>query len=97
MKPCLVPYGWRERAMPTRLELAILGYLWRNGPCKAGRIAMVVASEKKTTRGNVSTMLYLMWRDGLLCRDGTPRRYVYQPAMGRSALIAQVVAVIEGA
>lgn len=63
---------------PTKLELAILRALWKNGPGTVREIHAVVNDSKPTGHTTVLKMLQIMTEKGLVARDESVRPLIFR-------------------
>ncbi len=76
---------------PTEAEMAILGALWDLGPSTVREVHDVVLAERGTGYTTVLKLLQIMHDKGLVGRDTSARSHVYQAAVDRSDVQAQLV------
>jgi predicted transcriptional regulator len=81
-------------ARPTEGELEILRVLWRRGPSAVADVRAALARDVGYT--TVLKLLQIMLEKGLVRRDESERRHVYEAAVGRletqTRLVSDLVA-----
>lgn len=66
--------------LPTDAELAILGVLWRRGPCTVRDVHEALSPSQGTGYTTVLKLMQLMAQKGLVLRDESNRSHVYRAA-----------------
>jgi BlaI family transcriptional regulator, penicillinase repressor len=76
---------------PTKLELEILGVLWRTGPACVRDIQAVLSESKPTGYTTVLKMVQIMTQKGLLTRDDSVRPQLYRPKASQARTQRQLL------
>jgi BlaI family transcriptional regulator, penicillinase repressor len=76
---------------PTEAELAILGVLWKHGPCTVGQVQQALNEVRKTGYTTALKLLQIMAEKGLVERDESGWRHVYRAKFGRRLTQRQLV------
>lgn len=69
-----------DAPLPTDAELAILGVLWRRGPCTVREVHEALHPSQGTGYTTVLKLMQLMAQKGLVLRDESQRSHVYRAA-----------------
>ncbi|WP_141323980.1 BlaI/MecI/CopY family transcriptional regulator [Myxococcus sp. AB025B] len=80
-------------AIPTEVELAILGVLWKRGPCTVRDVHEALGREDGKSAGYTTTLkqLQVMAAKGLVSRDERSRSHVYAASIGEARTKRQLV------
>ncbi|MCP3065102.1 BlaI/MecI/CopY family transcriptional regulator [Myxococcus sp. K38C18041901] len=80
-------------AIPTEVELAILGVLWKRGPCTVRDVHEALGREDGKSAGYTTTLkqLQVMAAKGLVSRDERSRSHVYAASLGEARTKRQLV------
>ncbi|MFY1825834.1 BlaI/MecI/CopY family transcriptional regulator [Myxococcus fulvus] len=80
-------------AIPTEVELAILGVLWKRGPCTVRDVHEALGREDGKSAGYTTTLkqLQVMAAKGLVSRDESSRSHVYAASIGEARTKRQLV------
>ncbi|AKF80267.1 Predicted transcriptional regulator [Myxococcus fulvus] len=80
-------------AIPTEVELAILGVLWKRGPCTVRDVHEALGREDGKSAGYTTTLkqLQVMSAKGLVSRDESSRSHVYAASINESRTKRQLV------
>lgn len=73
------------------LELQVIEYIWRFGRGDAKGIQQDFHIRRRISLSTVQSTLERLFRKGLLGRTKISHAYVYEPALSRQELIAQVI------
>ena len=76
---------------PTDCELAILRVLWQRGPSTVRQVREELARTRPTGYTTVLKFLQIMTEKGLVRRDETDRRHVYEARASRQRTQRQLV------
>lgn len=66
---------------PTEKELAILKVLWAKGPCTVRQVNDELNTQTKTGYTTTLKLMQIMTDKGLLVRDDSAFKHVYEPAV----------------
>lgn len=78
-------------AVPTEVELAILGVLWERGPCTVRQIHDALKDDRGTGYSTTLKMVQVMTEKGLLRKDESQRPQVYTPSRQQEQTQLQLV------
>ncbi len=81
----------RGRSRPTNAELAILGVLWRQGPCTVQQVREALEKLQPTGYTTALKQLQIMTAKGLVDRDESHRSHVYRARLGETVTQRQLV------
>ena len=73
------------------LELNVLEYIWRCGRGDAKGIYQHLHGRRRIALSTVQSTLDRLFRKGLLARKKVSHAYLYEPAVTRQALIAEMI------
>ena len=76
---------------PTDKELAILKVLWSNGPSTVRRVNDEINKEQETGYTTTLKLMQIMTDKGLLVRDKSGSKHIYQPAVSEEITENQIV------
>jgi BlaI family transcriptional regulator, penicillinase repressor len=76
---------------PTEAELAILGILWRQGPCTVREVQEELARRQPTGYTTALKLLQIMAGKGLVDRDESRRTHVYRASRPEEQTQRQLV------
>jgi predicted transcriptional regulator len=76
---------------PTKLELAILGVLWQDGPATVREVLARLNKTQETGYTTVLKMLQIMTEKQLVVRDETTRPQVYRARNSREKTQRQLL------
>lgn len=80
-------------AIPTEVELAILGVLWKRGPSTVRDVHEALGREDGKSAGYTTTLkqLQVMAAKGLVSRDESSRSHVYAASVAEARTKRQLV------
>ncbi|MCP3168268.1 BlaI/MecI/CopY family transcriptional regulator [Myxococcus qinghaiensis] len=80
-------------AIPTEVELAILGVLWKRGPSTVRDVHEALGREDGKSAGYTTTLkqLQVMSAKGLVSRDESARSHVYAASVAEARTKRQLV------
>ncbi|QSQ22668.1 BlaI/MecI/CopY family transcriptional regulator [Pyxidicoccus parkwayensis] len=80
-------------AIPTEVELAILGVLWKRGPSTVRDVHEALGREDGKSAGYTTTLkqLQVMSAKGLVSRDESSRSHVYAASVAEARTKRQLV------
>jgi len=81
----------RPVAQPTGRELEILSILWDNGPCTVREVNEQMSKQQPTGYTTTLKLMQIMAEKGLLTRDKTQFKHVYEPAISQEKTQKQLV------
>ena len=81
----------RDPPRPTDAELAILGVLWRDGPCTVEQVRAALERSRPTGYTTALKLLQIMGEKGLVERDESKRSHVYRPSLAEGETQRQLV------
>ena len=70
--------GNQNSSRPTDAELAILRVLWSRGPSTVRQVHQALSQDRETGYTTVLKLMQIMTEKGLVERDESERRHVYQ-------------------
>ena len=76
---------------PTDGELAILQVLWQRGPSTVRRVHEALYPERKTAYTTTLKLMQIMAQKGLVRRDVSERRHVYEAACSEDQTQRQLI------
>ena len=76
---------------PTDRELTILRILWDNGPCTVRQVNEAMSADGSTGYTTTLKLMQIMTDKGLLCRDDSQFKHVYEPALTEERAQRQLV------
>ena len=76
---------------PTDGELAILQVLWQQGPSTVRRVHEALYPERKTGYTTTLKLMQIMAQKGLVRRDVSERRHVYDAAVSEDRTQQQLI------
>ncbi len=72
---------------PSELELQILSLLWRNGPMTARQVLESMPDGKQRAYTSVLSVMQVMEKKGLLCRQREGLADVWRPAVSQQSIL----------
>lgn len=76
---------------PTEKELVILKVLWAKGPCTVRQVNDEINTQQKTGYTTTLKLMQIMTDKGLLIRDNSQFKHVYEPAVSAEDTESQIV------
>lgn len=76
---------------PTEKELAILKVLWAKGPCTVRQVNDEINKELETGYTTTLKLMQIMTEKGLLIRDDSAFKHVFEPAISEETTENQIV------
>ena len=76
---------------PTDAEVAILGVLWRLGPCTVRQVYEQLQDSRSTGYTTTLKFLQIMTEKGLVSRDESERSHVYEARLSERETQQQLV------
>jgi len=76
---------------PTDRELAILRILWDEGPSTVRRVNEVMNKERATGYTTTLKLMQIMTEKGLLSRDKSQFKHIYEPAISEEKTQKQII------
>ena len=76
---------------PTDRELTILRILWDNGPCTVRQVNEAMNADGSTGYTTTLKLMQIMTDKGLLCRDDSQFKHVYEPALTEEKAQKQLI------
>ena len=76
---------------PTDRELTILRILWDNGPSTVRQVNEAMNTDGSTGYTTTLKLMQIMTDKGLLCRDDSQFKHVYEPALTEEKAQKQLV------
>lgn len=76
---------------PTDAELEILNVLWRRGPSTVREVHEALLENKETGYTTVLKLMQIMAEKGLVSRDETDRRHVYEAERAQDEMQRQLL------
>ena len=83
--------GRHKVSGPTEKELAILGILWKKGPCTVRQVNEEMNKEQRTGYTTTLKLMQIMTEKGLVIRDDTKFQHVFTAAASEENTQNQVV------
>ena len=74
----------RPHTKPTDAEIAILQFLWQNGPSTVRQVQDTLHGQRGTGYTTTLKLMQIMFEKQLLKRDESQRSYVYSPAISQT-------------
>lgn len=83
--------GAKSLPRPTDAELEILNVLWQRGPSAVREVHEVLLETKEIGYTTVLKLMQIMAEKGLVSRDESDRRHVYEAERGRDETQRQLL------
>lgn len=87
----LIRLGKKHAPLLGQLELNVLEYVWRLGSADAKGIQRHLDQQRCIALSTVQSTLERLVRKKLLTRNRVSHAYIYEPAVSRQNLIAQLI------
>jgi BlaI family penicillinase repressor len=81
----------RKNSRPTDRELTILRILWDKGPSTVRQVNEAMSQDEDTGYTTTLKLMQIMAEKGLLLRDDSQFKHVYQPALAEEKAQKQLV------
>ncbi len=81
----------RQATQPTDRELEILKILWEHGPCRVRQVNELMSQQQKTGYTTTLKLMQIMADKGLVVRDESQFRHVYESAVTEEKTQRQLV------
>ena len=81
----------RKSPRPTDRELVILGILWSRGPSTVREVNAAMNEDGDTGYTTTLKLMQIMTEKGILVRDESQFKHVYEPAMSEEKTQKQLV------
>lgn len=80
-----------KRSVPTDRELTILGILWDKGPSTVREVNEAMSADADTGYTTTLKLMQIMTEKGLLLRDESQFKHIYEPAISEERTQKQLV------
>ena len=81
----------QKTPQPTDRELEILRILWNNGPGTVRQVNEAMNKDKATGYTTTLKLMQIMTEKGLLSRDESQFRHIYEPAISEEKTQKQII------
>jgi BlaI family penicillinase repressor len=81
----------RKTPRPTDRELTILRILWDNGPSTVRQVNEAMSQDEDTGYTTTLKLMQIMVEKGLVIRDDSQFKHIYQPALSEEKAQKQLV------